>query len=232
MKRLKLFFVACLVLVAAANVNAQNIQVHYDFGRAFYKDLSLRSVLTTTVEKFHPDAWGSTFFFVDMDYTSNGISTAYWEIARELKFWDGPFSAHLEYNGGLSSSSSFNNNYLLGATYSYNSADFSKGFTLSAMYKHIAKASEPHSAQVTGTWYMNMKGGLYTFSGFVDLWRENNKVIFLTEPQFWVNLNKLSGVNEKFNLSIGTEVELSKNFIYGSDKFHAIPTLALKWTIN
>ena len=43
------------------------------------------------MEKFHPDTWGSTYFFVDMDYTSEGVASAYWEIAREIKFWKGPF---------------------------------------------------------------------------------------------------------------------------------------------
>lgn len=71
------------------------------------KDLQGRPLLTSTVEKFHPDTWGSTYFFVDMDYTSEGVAAAYWEIAREVKFWKGPFSAHLEYNGGLSKGMSY-----------------------------------------------------------------------------------------------------------------------------
>ena len=59
---------------------AQNIQLHYDFGEN-------RKLFTTTVEMFKPDKYGSTFFFIDMDYSSdarnvsNGLSLAYWEIA-------------------------------------------------------------------------------------------------------------------------------------------------------
>ena len=87
------------------------------------------------MEKFHPDNWGSTYFFIDMDYTSEGVAAAYWEIARELKFWKGPFSAHLEYNGGLAKGFSYNNAYLAGATFTYNNASFSRGFTLTAMYQ-------------------------------------------------------------------------------------------------
>lgn len=82
---------------------------------------------------------------------------------------------------------------------------------------------------------MNFCDRLLTFSGFVDLWRErrawqNTNMIFLTEPQFWVNLNRVKGVNKDFNLSIGSEVELSNNFV--GKGFYAIPTLALKWTFN
>ena len=105
-----------------------------------------------------------------MDYTSEGVASAYWEIARELKFWKGPFSAHLEYNGGLAKEFSYNNAYLAGATYTYNNASFSRGFTLTAMYKYIQKHPSPNNFQLTGTWYMNFCKDLLTFSGFVDWW--------------------------------------------------------------
>ena len=61
---------------------------------------------------------------------------------------------------------------------------------------------------------------------------------FLTEPQFWVNLNTLRGM-DGVNLSLGTEVEISNNFIYANwlynptlshQKFFVNPTLAMKWT--
>ena len=136
----------CVLLSFIPELRAQNIQLHYDFGRSLYdKDLKERPLLTSTVEKFHPDTWGSTYFFVDMDYTSEGVASAYWEIAREVKFWKGPFSAHLEYNGGLAKGFSYKNAYLAGATYTYNNASFSKGFSLTAMYKYIQKHKSPNN---------------------------------------------------------------------------------------
>lgn len=140
----------CMLLSGVPRLQAQNIQLHYDFGRSLYdKDLQGRPLFTSTVEKFHPDTWGSTYFFVDMDYTSEGVASAYWEIAREIKFWKGPFSAHLEYNGGLSKGMSYKNAYLAGATYTFNNASFSKGFTLTAMYKYIQKHQSPNNFQLT-----------------------------------------------------------------------------------
>ena len=75
-----------------------------------------------------------------------------------------------------------------------------------------------------------------SFSGFCDLWYNPNvkgNFIFLSEPQLWVNLNAIKGW-EGVNLSIGSEVELSNNFVWNShgknNKFYAIPTLAAKWT--
>lgn len=233
MRRFTLLFF--LLLTATVALHAQNIQLHYDFGRSLYdKDMVARPHFTTTVEKFQPDSWGSTFFFVDMDYNSNGVEQAYWEISRELQFWKAPFSIHLEYNGGLAKQYSINNAYLAGLTYTYNNANFSRGFSLSAMYKYIQKNQSPNNFQLTATWYMNMCNNLYTFSGFADYWREKtwfgSTMTFMAEPQFWVNLNRLKGVNEKFNLSVGTELEITDNFYKG--RAFVTPTLALKWTLN
>lgn len=229
------FVIITAIVLIALGIKAQNVQLHYDFGGTLYdKELSGRPVVTSTVEMFKPDKWGSSFFFVDMDYTSKGVAAAYWEIARELKFWDNPFSAHVEYNGGVTNLFSLNNCYLGGATYTYNNGSFSKGFTLSAMYKYIQKHQSPNNFQLTGTWYMNLKNNLFTFSGFADWWREKNEYgnfIFMAEPQFWVNLNKVKGIDEKFKLSVGSEVELTHNF-GGRNGFYTIPTLAIKWSFD
>lgn len=233
MKKLITFF---LFFCCFTTVLAQNIQVHYDFGQVMYGDeYQERPQITTTIEMFKPDKWGSTFFFVDMDYTKNGIYGGYFEIGRDLRFWDAPFSAHIEYNGGLVRGASFRNNYLGGATYTYNNATFSKGFSLMALYKHIQYNDQPHNFQLTGTWYIHFgKNKQFTFNGFADFWKEKTPVgdfIFLSEPQFWVNFNKIKEFDEKFNLSMGTEVELSHNFAFHKG-FYAIPTVGIKWTFD
>ena len=71
------FTTLMLMLVAAQESKAQNIQVLYD---------TERDCVTSTIEMFRPDNYGSTFFFVDMDYTPK-VTGAYWEISRELCFW-------------------------------------------------------------------------------------------------------------------------------------------------
>ena len=59
----KLFLFAFILLsVCAGKVMAQNIQLHYDLGRALYKSLDERPWVTTTVEMFKADKWGSTYF--------------------------------------------------------------------------------------------------------------------------------------------------------------------------
>lgn len=220
--------VRILVLVAAmlclpAASKAQNLQVFYDANR---------DCITTTFEMFRPDAFGSTFCFVDMDYAPT-VFSAYTEIAREFCFWQDSklswLSAHAEFNGSFVS-----NAWLLGATYSGHSDDFSKTWSVTASYKATLGAeglngqSQPHGFQLTGVWGVNFAKGWCSFSGFADFWYEGNTYIFISEPQFWVNLNNIDGW-DKINLSIGGELELSNNFA-GADGFKARPAFGAKWT--
>lgn len=231
MKRLLLSF--CL-LISVGTLVAQNIQVHYDFGRALYSEMDGRPVITTTIEHFKPDSWGSTFFFVDLDINKDGVASAYAEIARQISFSSKcPVNFHVEYNGGLFKGGSINNAYLTGLTYNLNAKDFSKGLTFSTLYKYIQRSSSPQSFQLTATWYYHLNNKMFTMNGFADWWREMNaysNMVFIAEPQFWFNFNSLKSVNDKFNLSVGTEIELTHNF-GGRDGFYCIPTLAVKWTL-
>lgn len=228
----KLFFAAASMFLALG-ASAQNIQLHYDFNRS---DDNSKAVFTSTVEMFKPDKYGSTFFFVDMNYGEadvKGVSLSYWEIARSLKFWDGPLALHVEYNAGhgmftnknsITGYSGFNINpaWLFGVDYVWNNANFTRGVTLSAMYKSI-KDYDKGSFQLTGVWYMHMLNNKVTFSGFADLWRqdafEDGKYVFLAEPQLWYNVTK--------NFSVGGEIEFSNNFV--SSDFEVYPTAAIKW---
>lgn len=242
-KQFRALIVISALVIGAVCAQAQNVQLHYDMGSALYKKgdktLPSRPALTSTVEMFRPDRFGSTFFFIDIDYSPKAAG-AYWEISRELNFWQEKcdwLSVHVEFNGGLSKDAgSYNNAWLAGLTYSGHSKDFSKTWSISAMYKLIPGTvglngnKDVHNFQLTGVWGINFAHGWCTFSGFMDFWRESRpwqktNYIFLTEPQFWVNLNQ---AYEDLHLSVGTEVEISNNF--AGKGFYAIPTLALKWT--
>ena len=106
---MKKIFLSALLLVASLPIFAQlNVQLHYDFGDAFYGNkLSNRPHLTATVENFKADKWGSTYFFVDLDFGGNTMKSAYAEFSRELRFWEAPIAFHVEYNGGLSGFGSY-----------------------------------------------------------------------------------------------------------------------------
>ena len=227
MKRFLLLTVLSTLFISA---QSQNIQLHYDMGEG-------RKFLTSTVEMFRPDSWGSTFFFIDMDYSSdarnvnNGVSLAYWEIARSFKWNENQkFQPRVEYNGGVlkldGAEAPFipiENAWLAGVERTFASADFSKILTMQANYKHI-QDKEDVSFQITAVWTIQMLEGKLTFNGFADFWKEEmfwgTKYRFLSEPQLWYNATK--------NLSLGSEIELSNNFV--ANEFKVMPTLGVKYT--
>jgi hypothetical protein len=196
-----------------------------------------RKFLTSTVEMFRPDKYGSTFFFIDMDYSSdarnvdNGISLAYWEIARAFQWNENQkFQPRIEYNGGTFKLDGedtpfipIENCFLGGIERTWASANFSKILTLQANYKYI-QDKEDVSFQLTAVWTIQMLEGKLSFLGFADFWKEEmfwgTDFRFLTEPQLWYNFNS--------HFAVGSEVELSNNFV--GDKFFISPTLAVKCT--
>ena len=238
---MKKILLSALLWMATIPMFAQlNVQLHYDFADALYgKELSNRAHWTATVENFTADRWGSTYFFVDLDFGGNTMKSAYAEISREFKLSTSPFAAHVEYNGGLSGGGSYNDAYLAGAAWNWANQDFSKTFSFQVLYKYLARqvVGSKHSWQLTTVWGIHFAKGLCTFSGYADVWHDNSvkgNLVLSSEPQFWFNLNALESVPDDFLLSLGTEVELTKSLVWPTnglnDRFYAIPTLAAKWT--
>ena len=224
-----------LMLACTMSVSAQNIQLHYDFGRNFYSDQeSSRQKMTMTIEQFKADQWGSWFYFVDLDFSRHFVEGAYTEVSREFNIKkESPFAVHVEYDGGLTRTYAYQQAGLLGAAYNGHNEDFSKTWSVQLLYKQYFSNEDIHSyasAQLTGVWGLNFLNNKLRFSGFIDFWRGENanghgQMVMLTEPQLWYNLKNQ-------HLSIGTEVEISNNFIYNTyndDSFFINPTLALKW---
>lgn len=245
---MKHFFSTLALVATTVAAPAQNVQLHYDLGHSLYNDLGNRPNVTTTVEMFKPDTWGSTYLFTDIDYQRDGVAGAYWEIAREFNVTKNKqWAFHVEYNGGLNSdedtwnATRFQHAVLAGGAWNWHSADFSRTFSVQALWKYYFKnrhyGARPFNGfQLTEVWGIQFAKGFCTFSGFCDLWYDpsaNGKWIVISEPQFWWNLNKFKGW-EKINLSVGTEWELSNNFVWNDkgehNRFYFIPTIAAKWT--
>jgi len=230
---MKKIFIVSLFAMMSYLLKAQNVQMHYDFGED-------RQMLTSTLEMFRPDSFGSTFFFVDFDYGGKkadvtGVSRSYWEISRELKLWEPPFAFHIEYDGGMfrtkTLSAPINSSLLFGGSYTVKSKDFSKTLSIQVLYKYIEDANDA-SFQLTAVWGLHFFNKKLSFTGFADFWRQdvvvfndngkpsNADFVFVSEPQVWYNFHK--------HFSVGGEVELSTNFS-GNKGFMANPTLAIKW---
>ena len=220
----KQILLAMLMLMGMA-VQAQNVQLHYDFGRNIYPDEEAgRQKVTMTLEHFNADKWGSWFYFVDIDFSRKFTEGAYTEISREINLGKKvPVAAHVEYNGGLNRFGSFQQAALVGAAWNGHSADFSKTYSVQLMYKRYFKSYENtrayHSVQLTGVWGLNFAKGKGRFSGFIDLWRGekangHGQLVILSEPQLWYN------ATSHFSVIFNT---------YSDKTFFINPTLAVKW---
>jgi Domain of unknown function (DUF5020) len=214
------------ILAAVFEVKAQDIQLHYDWGKG-------RKYLTSTVEMFKPDKYGNTFFFIDMNYgggNDKGVTLAYWEISRAIRFWKAPVAFHVEYNGGFVRNAlvaiPIEDAWLAGAEYSIDAKNYSRGLTVQLLYKYI-RGKENISFQLTEVWYLHLLHDKITLDGYADFWHEDfvygntkTKFVFQSEPQFWFNVDK--------NLSFGSEVEVDHNF--QAKGLRLYPTTAVKVT--
>ena len=211
-----------------------NFQTFYDFGRNHF---------TTTMEGFHQDNWGNTFFFIDYDYNNKDGNTiispsnTYFEIARCLNFWQdtglSALSLQIEYNGGFGLATNapayatglgfpVNSAFLTGVDWFLHSGDFKNTLNLKFLYKHFINLPSNVPFQFTAVWGCQDLFGLnkLRFSGFVDFWCEYDHLVVLSEPQLWY------GIGDHFNL--GGEVELSYNFA-GMEGFKVMPCIGTKW---
>lgn len=227
-----LLMMAFVCLGGAQRVAAQNLQVLYD---------AERGCVTSTVEMFRADKFGSSYFFVDIDYAPKATGT-YWEIMREVCLWQQTdfdwLSVHLEHNGGHNLEvGSFDNAWIAGLTYSGHSQDYTKTWSLSLSYRYTPDVvgangeSLVHNFELNGVWNLLFAEGWCEFCGFATLWREvrpwqGTKYAFLSEPQVWLNLNKLPGWQD-VNLCVGGEIELSCNYL--GKGFRALPAVGVKW---
>lgn len=179
---MKHFFSTLALVATTVAAPAQNVQLHYDLGHSLYNDLGNRPSVTTTVEMFKPDTWGSTYLFTDIDYQRDGVAGAYWEIAREFNVTKNKqWAFHVEYNGGLNSdedtwnATRFQHAVLAGGAWNWHSADFSRTFSVQALWKYYFKnrhyGARPFNGfQLTEVWGIQFAKGFCTFSGFCDLW--------------------------------------------------------------
>ena len=234
--------VAFATLAFGFTAQAQtNFQTFYDFGRKHF---------TTTLEGFHVDNWGNTFFFIDYDYNNRDASGkvmspsgTYFEIARCFNFWQdsalAPISLQLEYNGGLATGSSIgassamvlgipvNNAFLVGLDWFLHTKDFSSTLNFKVLYKRFTGLYSKIPMQFTTVWGCQDVFGIKGFrvSGFADFWCEGENLVFLSEPQLWF------GFGDHFN--VGGEVEFSYNFagleFTTGKKFNVMPCLGWKW---
>ena len=235
-------FVAALLLAVSAF--AQEVQFQYDFHRS---KVAEKPYLTTTLTQTAFDKWGSTFYFVDFDFTESPDKVVYGEVQRALNFWQNTALKDMyvlvEYNGGIlpAFNGVISQAFLTGIGYSFHDESFRNFLQLQVLYRHFfgntfGNPNQDIPVQLTAVYtcrdLFNVKGLL--FSGFADFWWQDKivagdetSVIFSAEPQLWYNVGQHFGVN---NLHVGGEVEVSVNAYDNDHHFTAWPAAGIRWT--
>ena len=214
-----------VVFIIPMVATGQNLQLHYDFGKADNGDSRAdRNYFTATMELFKPDSLGSTFLFIDVDFDkeNDGASMSYFEISRKFTLHKSGLGIHVEYDDGTPDY--INRAWLVGVCYPINI----KGFVLSTsvLYRAAKYANHP-DVKFTTVWFQPLLHGRVLFSGFIDLWSQDDfsgvgkDLVILSEPQLWFVCNN--------HFSVGTEVEISRNFFTFDNEFEFMPTAAIKW---
>lgn len=226
------------LLLIPVGVWAQNLQLHYDFGKE-------RKFYTATLEMFKPDSLGSTFWFVDFDFNFPGkprsMSAVYGEISRDFYIpWlkNEPalqkLGFHIEYDDGFTAFRDSGN--MMGAA-SYNRV-FLTGFSYPVKIGQVVlttqwlcrmpRGMDVPDFQFTVVWFQPLFSNKVLFTGFIDLWSQDKvlnpdkkELVFQTEPQLWFLLRPRFG--------LGGEAEISRNFPVGPHAWQVNPTLAVRW---
>jgi len=214
-------FILFFILFMAWQTFAQNIQLHYDMGED-------REYFTSTIEMFRPDEYGATFFFVDFDFNqtgNNSISLAYFEIARYITIPGAKgLSGTIQYNDGTAPWGPLGHIVMGGVSYPIDLGFVTLNTDLLYRKDYLSEGSD---VQLTTVWFIPFLDGKLEFKGFLDIWTgdywytDGKEMVLLTEPQLWYNIDK--------HLAVGSEIEISNNFLPLTDGIEIKPTLALKW---
>ncbi|HPG41156.1 MAG TPA: DUF5020 family protein [bacterium] len=232
------FWIALLLITTS--VFAQNLQLHNDFRHSIDPDNNSRDYTTLSFETFRLESYGSMFMKMDVDFKGahNNPGNLFTQISHTFKFWDFPAFLHLEYSGGLGVDSksgygyAIDNAYMVGAAYPFQLGNAWWSTYLVYRYNNFTQGS--HDLQYSLYWGQNFLRNKISLLGHLVLWTENKdhgdpwtagqtgkKLLFLSEPQIWYNINKL--------LAIGTEIKLFYHVYSYSDGWLVYPTLAIKY---
>ena len=230
----KIWMVLICILIATRGAVAKEesyfsyteLQLHADWGRQPVDS----DIWTATFEHFSKWKYGDNFFFLDIEGKPDMKTEAdalYFEYAPRFSL-DKIFRTKIlptKYLGELYGTVQYNDSDrdFINRVWLYGiSLDFAgqPNFGFSNLHFLVREEeTQDTSYQLTFAWGQpfNLGNWNFSFNGFADYWKDNEKHVFLTEPQFRLSLSNFFGKdNFLANVSIGTEIEISKDF-FGKD---------------
>jgi hypothetical protein len=226
-------------LLCALSVQAQQLQLHYDFRHFIDPSLNKRNFASLTYEYFKSnDSTGSFLLKMQTDFSgeNSNIGQLFLQVSKNLRYWRPPVYLSLTYSGGLgvappSYGYYLTNSFGIGAAYPFQW----KGawFSTSVVYRYNAFPKPSHDAQLTfyfGKGFFQYK---LLVAGSLVGWSENRnqgtdftvgqrgkKIAFFGDPQVWLNVTK--------TLSVGSRINVYYHTLTTENQVQVYPTLALK----
>lgn len=218
----------CLLATASVAWGAEknmflNAQVHWDFDREF---------TTSTLEFYHTDGLGNTFFFADFDFDDAGQHGAYFEIARNFRVVPtarGNVNLSIQYNDGVAEAPE----KIIPGVFLYGIAfdNLRVGSAWLEFQTLVRKEFATRvSWQLTLVWLVRLQPWL-AFNGYVDIngdQQHGGRTRIQTEPQLRVLWHQWA---------VGSEIEVSRNFVpagtdrhpFEQDEWFAHPTVFVQF---
>ncbi len=234
---MKISLIALLTAICSI-IQAQTLQLHYDFRNSFDSKNNARNYPSAAFEMSRTDRIGHWKMKTDLDLSDkNGnIGGIYTEISRTVQISDIPLQLHAEYNGGagyeIYPNKLVKNAYIGGFEYPFQIGKLDFNTYIAYRYNNFTRGS--HDVQWSCNWDGKIIFGMFSFSGFIDIWSRNQlensdskgkRLVLWSEPQIWLNL-----AHDKFG--IGSEMEISANLYEGISGIHAYPTLGIRYKFN
>ncbi len=244
----KIWLAACLSItgLSAQNLQAQNLQFHYDLRHTVDPGLNPRNFPTLYYEYFKARDSGHAFIKpgnfllkTEADLLGEGtnIGKFYFQVSQSFRCWKPKIFLQLQYSGGAGITAPKQYSYYITNTYQAGAEiPFHwKGAWFSSVldYKYVSYTRPTNDFIYTFYWWKGLLHYKLELAGDFSVWTENKnhgdaataamtgkRSFFFAEPQVWYNFNKIIALGSKLNCYY--HVNTITNI------FQAYPTLAIK----
>ncbi|GAB4021881.1 DUF5020 family protein [Spirosoma koreense] len=228
-----------IFFAASLTVQAQQLQLHYDFRHSIDPSLNRRNFASMVFEYFKSnDSTGSFLLKMQTDFAgeNNNVGQLFVQVSKNLRYWRPKLQLALTYTGGLGVAPPTYGYYLtntfgLGAAYPFQTRKAWFSTSLVCRYSAFPKPSiDPQFTFYFGRGFFNYR---IMIAGSLVAWSENRnqgneftkglsgkKIAFFGDPQCWVRLTKA--------ISVGSRINLFYHTITNANQLQVYPTLALK----
>ena len=229
-----------LLIASWSNLQAQNVQLHYEARHLFDPELYGKNYPSLSFEYFKEfDSLGSFLLKIQSDFNGENYNNGqtFVQLSQNLKFWKTDVFLALSYTGGLgiappSFGFHITNAISLGVAHPF---EWNGAFlSLNVQYRFTAFEKPSHDPQLTFYFWKGLFNYKVSIAGSLVSWTENRdqgieftsdledkKVVLFGDPQIWLTIKK--------GISVGSRVNMFYNLIGEESAFKVYPTIGGKY---